>query len=91
MLLKEKSKSLRMANDRIFWVMRSPWARVVRIAKIIKIIFNFSKNPGIFFLESSSIPEVVDGGGGGGGGDPPISPTCSVKSFPRSFSGAVKC
>ena len=88
MLLKEMSKSLRMASDRIFWVMRSPWARVARIAKIIKIVF---KNPEIFFLESSSIPEVVDEGGGGGGGDPPISPTCSVESLPRSSSGTVKC
>ena len=51
-LLEGKAKSSRIAIDHIFWVMRPPWVKEVRMRKSIKNDLNFSNNPGAFLSES---------------------------------------
>ena len=50
----DEEKSSRTDNDRIFWVMRPPWVKKVRIEKSMKKVLSFSKNPGAFLSELSS-------------------------------------
>ena len=58
-LLEEKVKSSRIANDRIFWVMRPPWVKEVRMKKSMKNILNFSQSPGAFLSELSSESDPI--------------------------------